>query len=83
MGRKLLDISAYWKGYAPRKPNCSPPSRSFSAAETTTPYPVCYKSNTISTLERPIEFTIAPVWPYSGKEYIKTDGNWTTFLETF
>jgi len=81
LGRKLQDTFDYLKTSASRKPNYSPPSPSSFAAETTTLYPGFYKFITTSAPKRPTEFTGAPAWPYSGKGYIKTDENWTTYLE--
>jgi hypothetical protein len=81
MGRKLQDTSDFLKTFASRKPNSSLPSPSSFDAETTTPYPASYNSIIISTPMRPIEFTIAPALPYSGKGYITTEENWTTMLE--
>jgi hypothetical protein len=81
MGRKLQDTFDYLNNFASRKPNSSPPLLSYFAAEITTPYPVSYNSIITSTPELPIESTNAPVLPYSGKGYIKTDENWTTHLE--
>jgi hypothetical protein len=68
------------KTFASRKPNSLLPSPSSFAADTTTPYPPSYNSIIISTPMRPIEFSIAPALLYSGKGYITTEENWTTFL---
>jgi hypothetical protein len=64
---------------ASRKPHSSPPSPSFFAAETTTPFPVSYKSITTSAPVPPAEYINRPASLYSEKEYNRTDENWTTY----
>jgi hypothetical protein len=69
------------RNFASSKPNSSSPLLSSFAAEITTPYPASYISIITSTPELPIESINASVLPYSVKGYIKTDENWTTYLE--